>query len=101
MLQANGFATLVSSDRSRAWGHTRLLCSTAALERLEEPGLAQQVVTTTLIPIHPADHAATIGNTTGVVCLLAGILVPDDQQHNHSSSPAHTSGFPVCPYTHV
>lgn len=76
MLQANGSATAVSSDRSRARGHTGLLWLTAALGRLQEPGAAQQVVTTTLIPIYPADHAATVGNTTGMICLSAGILVP-------------------------
>lgn len=76
MLQANGSATPVSSDRSRAGGHTGLLWLTEALERLQEPGVAQQVVTTTLIQIHPARHAATMGNTTGMICLSAGVLVP-------------------------
>lgn len=75
MLQANGFATPVSSDRSRAWGHTGLLWLTAASESLQESGVAQQVVIT-LIPIHLADHAVTRGKTTGMVCLSAGILVP-------------------------
>lgn len=74
MLQADGSATPVSSDRSRAWGHTGLLWLTAALERLQEPEDAQQVVTTTTI--HPAHRAATMGNTAGMICLSAGVLVP-------------------------
>lgn len=66
----------VASDRSRAWGHTRLLWFSAASEGLQELGFAQQVLATTPTPIHPADHAATTGNTVGIVSLLAGVLVP-------------------------
>lgn len=52
-------------------GAAGLLQLTAALRRLEEPGAKQQVLTTVLIPVCPADdHAATIGNAIRVVCLL-------------------------------
>lgn len=61
---------LLSAQRGTERGGGGLPQLTEAPARFESLGVKQRVVSTLLIPTYPADdHAATTGNTVGIVCL--------------------------------